>query len=85
MITEEHRHWFVLGDPANGRVSGRCRDCGEEREFRSHIPPEAMAWKVRGRIVQSGLRRHYIPPDEPEGWERWESGEPPQEEERDDD
>jgi len=31
-------HHWDLGNPLNGTVHGRCRKCGAERDFPSHVP-----------------------------------------------
>ena len=32
-------HWYVLGDPAGGRVSGRCKHCDAVKDWKSTYDP----------------------------------------------
>lgn len=33
MTTEKHVHHWILSEPSGGGVPGRCKGCGETREF----------------------------------------------------
>jgi hypothetical protein len=40
-------HHWVLGAPVGGNTSGRCRDCGQEREFQETYKPAAFLSRQR--------------------------------------
>ena len=40
-------HHWVLGSPVGGSTSGRCRDCGEERDFQETYRPGAFLSRHR--------------------------------------
>ena len=33
VTTEDHVHHWILSEPSGGEVPGRCKGCGETREF----------------------------------------------------
>ena len=37
-LTDDHVHHWMLDEPANGRVKGRCRGCEEERIYPASPP-----------------------------------------------